>query len=481
MFCVEQEKEVFNEESVRSNIAIRLPMPSPKPAQPKVEDTNTTEILLSDWEDIANSGSTPEQLHFSNASVGSTPRRRRRGAKHVAAATATRPKSPAAKPRGQRARIINKEELEDAMAAGARFFMRYVFDVVSVAIRYMRRPFSIFLCLWIFALLVSRMANILRTALSPLCFVPGMSKSALCAPVPLTPPQSPWPDLMKAQGSMFDQLVGESVGGSTLSIEVLKAEMATRDLSTLVRYSDLKSRDSIAELLSTISRDAKRTARGLTKLNAKVAGAVDEVMALNNYAMTTIEEAPTKAASPVLQAIVPIKIGPTADEIIQGVFALAMDKSEQSIARLIVEAEVSGQNLDQMEVDMASLHDMITREDKHMSTEKDHALGELWTQLGGNREKKREYGDRRALLDDLGVYRKQARAHVMAALQTLHAMSDDLEDLRDRVAAPGIIGGEVPIEVHIESIKNGLERLKEGRTRAREVADETSKRLFDSD
>ncbi|KAI6165792.1 hypothetical protein EDD17DRAFT_1553254, partial [Pisolithus thermaeus] len=454
-------------------------MQSPRHTQPKVEDT-TAETLLSDWEDVSDSGTTPGQLHSSNASLGSTPRRRRRGAKQAVAATTTGPKSPAAKPKRQRAPIINKEEIEDAMTAGARFSVQYVFDVVSVAIRYMRRPLSVFLCLWIFALLVSRMTNVLRTALSPLCFIPGMSKSTLCTPLPPFPPQPDFQSLVKAQGSMFDQLVGESVGGSALSIEVLKAEMATRDLSILVRYSDLKSKDSVAELLSTISKDAKRTARGLTKLNAKVAGAVDEVMALNNYAMTTIEEAPAKAASRVLQAMVPIKIGPTADEIIQGAFALAMDQSGQSIARLIVEAEVSGQNLDQMEVDIASLHDMITREDKHMSTEKDLVLGELWSRLGGNKQKIREYDDRLALLNDLSVYRKQARAHVMAALQTLHAMSDDLEDLRERVATPGIIGGKVPIQVHIESIKNGLERLKEGRTRAREVGDETSKRLLGS-
>ncbi|KAI6146934.1 hypothetical protein EDD17DRAFT_92233 [Pisolithus thermaeus] len=362
--------------------------------------------------------------------------------------------------------------------------MQYVFGVVSVAIRYMRRPFSIFLCLWIFAFLISRMANVMRTALSPLCFIPGTSKSTLCAPVPLTSPQPQRPDfpgLVRAQGSMFDQLVGESAGGSALSVEILKAEMATRDLSTVVRYSDLKSRDSIADLLWTISMDAKRTARGLTKLNAKVAGAVDEVIALDSYAMTTIEEAPTKAASRALQAIIPIKIGRTTDEIIQGAFALAMDQSEQSIARLIVEAEVSRQNLDQLEVDIASLHDMITHENTHMRTEKDQVLDKLWTKLGGNKQKLREVDNRLALLNDLGDYRKQARAHVIAALQTLHAMSDDLEDLRERVAAPGIVGGEVPIQVHIESIKNGLERLKEGRRRAREIRGETWKRVFGSD
>jgi len=204
-------------------------------------------------------------------------------------------------------------------------------------------------------------------------------------------------------------------------------------------------------------------------------------MALNSYAMATIEQAHQRAPSPLLQAIIPVKLGPTADEIVQHAFTLAMDQSEQTLARLVVEAEVSRQNLDQMEVDIGSLHDMVTREDKSMNSEKDFVMGKLWTKLGGNKQALREYDDRLALLDDLSVYRKKARAHVMAALQTLHAMSDDLEDLRDRVAAPGILGGKVPLHVHVDSIKNGLERLKEGRTRAREVGDATARRLLGAD
>ncbi|KAL4074885.1 hypothetical protein V8B97DRAFT_2005114 [Scleroderma yunnanense] len=303
----------------------------------------------------------------------------------------------------------------------------------------------------------------------------------LCVPGKSTPPHPHGPDfpgLVKAQGSMFDKLVGESVGGSILSIEVLKAEMATRDLSTLVRHSNLNSRDSIADQLFTISVDAKKTARGLTKLNAKVAGAVDDIMALNSYALGMIEQAPQRAPLPMLQAIVPIKLGPAADEIIEEAFTLAMDQSEETLARLVVEAEVSQQNLDQLEVDIASLHEIVTRENDSVKTEKDRVMGLLWKWSRGNRQAVRDYDNRLALLDDLSIYRKQAKAHVMAALQTLHTMSDDLEGLRDRVAAPGIIGGRVPLRVHIDSIQNSLERLKEGRTRAREVGDATARRLL---
>ena len=55
--------------------------------------------------------------------------------------------------------------------------------------------------------------------------------------------------------------------------------MATQDLSLLVRYSELKSKDNIADMLRTIGKDAKKTGRGLSKLNSKVVGAIDECVA----------------------------------------------------------------------------------------------------------------------------------------------------------------------------------------------------------
>jgi len=203
-------------------------------------------------------------------------------------------------------------------------------------------------------------------------------------------------------------------------------------------------------------------------------------MALNNYAIATIEGAHKKAPSRLLRAVSPFKLGPTAEEIVAEAFTLAMDESEQTIEKLVVEAEFSGKNLDQLDADIGALHEMITREDKHNTVERDQLLGELWTKLGGNKKAVRDYGDRLVLLNDLGEYRKRALAHVKAALRALYAMSDDLEVLRERVAAPGLLESKLPLHVHIESIRNGLERLQEGRTtsRGRGVDDEMVRMLL---
>lgn len=203
-------------------------------------------------------------------------------------------------------------------------------------------------------------------------------------------------------------------------------------------------------------------------------------MALNDYAMTTIEGAREKTPSWLLQAISPVKLRPTAEEIIAEAFTLAMDESEQAMEKLILEAEVSWQNLEQLDADIGTLHDMITREDKHTTTEKDQLLGELWTKMGGNKKTVQEYRDRLGLLNGLGEYRQQAAAHVKAALRALYTMSDDLEVLRERVAAPGLLESKLPLHVHMESIQKGLERLQEGRMawRGREIGDEMVRMLL---
>ena len=80
---------------------------------------------------------------------------------------------------------------------------------------------------------------------------------------------------MELQTKTFDQLLHESVGSKKLASEVRKAEMASNDLITLVRYSDLKNKDRIANRLSRFVNDARGTGRSLHSLGAKIHGAVD--------------------------------------------------------------------------------------------------------------------------------------------------------------------------------------------------------------
>lgn len=48
---------------------------------------------------------------------------------------------------------------------------------------------------------------------------------------------------MNAQSLTFEQLLDSSVGGSGLSLDLKKAEMAISDLVVLVKFSKLSSKD----------------------------------------------------------------------------------------------------------------------------------------------------------------------------------------------------------------------------------------------
>jgi len=119
----------------------------------------------------------------------------------------------------------------------------------------------------------------IRAAFAPLCYVPGISSSSFCATPAYREGKAPkWADyskLVDVQSVTFEQLLDESAGGSSLALEIKKAELATSDLVTLVRVSDLKSRNMLAESVKYFVIDARKAGRGLQKLNSKVGGAVD--------------------------------------------------------------------------------------------------------------------------------------------------------------------------------------------------------------
>lgn len=85
-----------------------------------------------------------------------------------------------------------------------------------------------------------------------------------------------YPKLVDLQSSTFEQIMETSVGSRALALNIKNVEMATSDLVTLTRISDLKSRDLLAEALSNFVHNARKTGRGLTKLSSRVGGTVDE-------------------------------------------------------------------------------------------------------------------------------------------------------------------------------------------------------------
>ena len=130
-----------------------------------------------------------------------------------------------------------------------------------------------------------------------------------------------------------------------------------------------------------------------------------------------------------------------------------MNTLSTNMQRLILEAEVSISDLNKLEEHLKSIQEVVSREDISISAARGELLEQLWTKLGGNRQELDEMHEHRTLLKGVGGYRDRALAHVVAALHMLETMAEDMEELRERVAAPRLIGETIPINVHMKSLR----------------------------
>ncbi|KAF9068971.1 hypothetical protein BDP27DRAFT_1326218 [Rhodocollybia butyracea] len=450
-----------------------------------------------DWEDLSDDDSPKEWRSSSlpatsRSSRQNSPRKRKLGNRRNVQTTRDshtssvnpRPRAAVARPN----REFPTEEWIAGLSGAAKSTLNYLVDVLGGGVYLLRRPLSVLIFLWLFAFIIGYISSTLKTALKPLCIIPGISSTSLCsvdAPR-LTFPKSKgstapqwadYPALMNAQSLTFEQLLDDSVGGSGLSLDIKKAEMATSDLITLVKFSKLTSKDLLAESLAGFVDDARRTGRGLQKLGSKVGGAVDQILAVNDYAINSISAQQSSSPS-VIQYLNPFRSAPSTNEIVLRTFVEAMGVLSSTVERLIVEAEVQLANLEKLEERLSLLHELVSREDSSISGAKADLLAELWTKLGGNKRTLKGYDDHLTLLRGLSEYRKQALAHVVSALQTLRALSDDMEDMRERVSEPELAGSHIPVEVHMNSIQLGLRRLKDSRVKAQEREQEAIKKVL---
>ncbi|KAJ8503440.1 hypothetical protein ONZ45_g10860 [Pleurotus djamor] len=371
-------------------------------------------------------------------------------------------------------------EWMDKAFEGVKFTFEYALDILRRALGLLRIPLSILVVLWLLAIATTRVQHAMRAAFSPLCLVPGISSLAICTPeAPNVPPSAvptkrlrhaDYPKMVDLQSKTFEQLLDPSsiAGSSSLAINIKKSESATRDLATLVTYSNMKSKDSVVQVLRAFIGDAKATGRSLSKLNSKIGGAVDAITAVNDYALHSIEEAYANGQPSFFNALVPWSNKPNTKEVVTRTFTQAMEVLSNQLRRLIVEAELARVNLEKLEEDLNTLHDILAREDASISTAKAQLLADLWTQLGRNKARIQQQDHNLLLLKDLGKYRDNALQIVMSALHTLRSLSDDLDELGERVATPELIGADIPVAVQIKSIKGGLERIREERIKARE-------------
>ena len=377
--------------------------------------------------------------------------------------------------------------------------LSWTYDMLRGVFYILKTPISFIIAIWLLLGLMIILRNFLfnsiYSALSPMCRIPGASflNLPMCqSPINVQyngdqPPPVQFDQLMTVQ-DQFEAVLQEAAGGVSLPLDMKRGETSIRDLRQVVRFSHLHSKNELVLEFDGFIETARLASYDLQKFNSHVGRGVDSILATARWTKRILGGVAERDASQgiiswfvnekVLAPFQPIKFTEDAllDQYLQHTRVV-----EDEINRLISEAQAVLMLLQNLEDRLDIINGIAIRDKLHAQGGKDEILSQLWTALGGNRNKLGKFDSQLRLLAQVNVYRQNAIAHVSGTLIRLQSMSAELEELRERVGGVELLGakGVVPLSVHIENIELGVERLERGRKGAKELENEELRKTLE--
>lgn len=333
------------------------------------------------------------------------------------------------------------------------------------------------------------LTNSINNALSPICRLPFTGGFAFCPSknAPELQGAAEFDKLIKAQDAFQDVLASTAVGAN-LPLDMKRSEASIRDLKHVVQYSSLPSRNELVFEFGGFVDTARQASQDLGRFNSRIGRAVDHILSTNRWTLSVIDGVTAKDAqrgtlskwiSSKANVFAPFQPLSLSRDVLLDQYLRHTSAVEEQILSLINEAYALRDILDNLDGRLDVISGIVTRDGIKVDAAKDELFSTLWTKLGGNRGTVKKLDQQLGLLDNVGLYRRQAWGHVTATLVKLQAIQHSLEDLRERVALPETVGTDkVPLEVHIENINLGIERLENQRDLNRQVESERYARII---
>ncbi|MCJ1486539.1 hypothetical protein MMC06_006716, partial [Schaereria dolodes] len=388
-------------------------------------------------------------------------------------------------------------DLSRAILGWTFSILGWIFDMIGLALYFAKTPIALMVAGWLLFGMAVMLRNLLTSsiysALSPICRLPGASllQLEMCnipAFVNYKGEQTPvqFDELMNAQ-SKFEEVLEQSAAGITLPLDMKRGEASIRDLRQVVRFSQLRSKNELVLEFDGFVETAKLASFDLQKFNSHIGRSVDNILSTARWTQRVLDDITLKSdergaltafiTDEVLALFQPVQF--TENKLLNQ-YIQHMRVVEEEIHRLIEEAQALLMLLQNLEDRLDVIHGITVRDDLHAQGDKDEILSQLWTMLGGNRSKLGKYDAQIKLLQQVNTYRKTAFGHVSGTILKLQAMGSELEGLRERVGSAELLRDQanIPLSVHIENIRLGVERLELGREKAKVMeSDYLRKRL----
>lgn len=370
-----------------------------------------------------------------------------------------------------------------------------ILDIVRGAVRLLKFPLQLLLAVWILIgvgiFTRNAITSSINNALSPVCRIPGANFLNL----PFCPSDgqqvgskatAEFDKLAEVQ-SLFEDVIDSSDSGVTLPMDMKRGESSIRDLRQVVRYSNLQSRNELVLEFDGFIETARIASYDLQRFNSRIGRAVDTVLSTTRWTTRVLEGIQEREADEgVLQqwaAVVfsPFQAAKFTESALLSQYMTHTALIEEEIQKLILEAQALLGVLGNLEDRLDVIHGISARDGMKALQTREELLAELWTFVGGNRKQLSKATRQLDLLRQVGRYRKSAWNHVSATIVKLQAIGSGLEDLRERVGSVENVAGQVPLSVHIENVKRGVERLEEKRDEQKRVEGDVRTKAIERD
>ncbi|GAB7356061.1 hypothetical protein MBLNU459_g6678t1 [Dothideomycetes sp. NU459] len=377
--------------------------------------------------------------------------------------------------------------------------LNYTLSIITIALQTLKPIIGYALALWILAGCFIFARNFLfssvNTALSPLCRIPGSGYLNLpfCEKGEFTSPAGPveFDKLITAQ-SAFEDVLTTSAGGASLPLDMKRSEASIRDLKHVVQYSTLPSRNELVFEFAGFVETARQASTDLTRYNSRIGRAVDKILTTNRWTLQVLDgissssnhQGTISRLVSNLNILAPFQPPQrVTQDLLFEQYLRHTSAIEEQISSLIFEAQALLRVLDNLDERLDVIADIATRDGIKAQGNKDELFAMLWTKLGGNRGSVNKLDAQLAILKDVSGYRKMAWAHVAGTVVKLQAIAANLEDLRERVAMPDVLGlrHDLPLEMHIREIGMGVDRLESVREEGRRIEGQRVRSILDRD
>jgi hypothetical protein len=355
--------------------------------------------------------------------------------------------------------------------------------MLNSAIKTLHNAIPVIFIAWLLGVIAGLDARFVQPVITPFCSIPGLAHTSMCSSIPMfgdrTSSQADFPSLVESQCWKVDSLLEDSAAASTLASEAGNATSATKDLLDLIYTGDLESNVALMSFSRDVFTLARRSSYRLHHLHNTIlhllrrqesffldcflllisCGTIISTREDNDHALRTIEITTTKPTSYMGSLYHWLWSNPSA--LLTQTYKEAVDLHMIQLNPVVTAAEKAFADLEDLLARVDTMLDIFKNEGVAVSGNRADLLVDLWILLGASRKKTESFDANLLLLKGLVTHWDDARWHTRRALDTVLSIQADVARLTvDRTLNQNTRNGSIPVDLHIESLRKGMERLE---------------------